>query len=177
MVRKAVETKKKVVKALKEKIDSANIIVLSDFRGVSVKEITELRKKLHADESEYKIVKNSLLKRAVEEAGFTGLDEHLAGPTGMLLGYKDPVQPLKSLVEFAAETEKGEIKVGIFEKAVIDQKAIAEIAKLPPKEVLLAKVIGGFQSPIRGFVNVLQGTLRKLVYALNAVKEKKGEVK
>ena len=173
---KAVETKKKVVEGLKEKISSASIMVLSDFRGVSAKQITELRKQLRSEESEYKIVKNTLLLRAIEAVGFKDLKEHLAGPTAMLLGYKDPVGPLKALVDFIKDNEKGGIKAGIFENNIIDKQALAEIAKLPPKEVLLAKVVGGFQAPIYGLVNVLQGTLRKLVYALNAVKEKK-EVK
>lgn len=174
MSTKAIEAKKKAVDGLKEKIGSATILVLSDYRGISVKAITELRKKLHTEESEYKIVKNTLLRRAAEAAGYQDLNEHLSGTTAVLLGYGDPVAPLKSLVDFFKESEKGEIRAGIFEKNIIDGKSLDEIAKLPPKEVLLSKVVGGFQAPIYGFVNVLQGTIRKLVYALNAVKEKKG---
>jgi large subunit ribosomal protein L10 len=174
MGEKAVAVKKKVVDGLKEKIDSASIIVLSDYRGVTVKQITELRKALRSEESEYKIVKNTLLHRAIEAAGFKDLKEHLEGPTAMLLGYKDPIGPLKALVEFVKDNEKGEIKAGIFEKAVIDKKSLTEIARLPSREELLAKVVGGMQAPIYGLVNVLQGTIRKLVYALNAVKDKKG---
>ncbi len=174
MVAKAVEKKKKAVEGLKEKIDSASVMVLSDYRGIRVKEITELRKKLRGEESELKIVKNTLLQRAVVAAGFEGLKEHLQGPIALLLGYKDPVAPLKALVDFIKENERGEIKAGVFEKEIIDTKQIAELAKLPPREVLLSKVVGGFQAPIYGLVNVLQGTIRKLVYALNAVKEKKG---
>lgn len=177
MGQKAVETKKRVVKDLKERIEQSSIVVLSDYRGVSVKQITELRKALHKSGSEFRIVKNTLIKRAAEAAGFQGLDEHLAGPTALLLGKEDPVGPLKTLVEFIKDNEKGEIKIGIFEKAVIDKKALAEIAKLPSREVLLARVVGGFQAPICGLVNTLAGTIRKLLYALNAVKDKKGEVK
>ena len=173
MVSKAVATKKKVVEALKEKIESASLVILSDYKGTSVKQITDLRKKLHMEESEYKIVKNTLLQRALEAAGIDNLDEHMAGPTAILLGYKDPVGSLKILVDFVKETEKGSIKAGIFDKAVTDKEALLQIAKLPSREVLLSKVVGGFQAPIYGFVNVLQGTLRKFVYVLNAVKEKK----
>lgn len=174
MSAQAVENKKKVVKELKEKIDSATVLVVSDYRKVTVKEITELRKKLRLDDAEYKVVKNTLFQRAVEDAGFKDLKEHMSGPVAVLFGYKEPVAPLKSLVEFVKDAEKGEIKVGIVEKTLVDSKAIAEIAKLPPREVLLSKVVGGFQAPIYGLVNVLQGTIRKLVYALNAVKDKKG---
>jgi large subunit ribosomal protein L10 len=168
---KVIEKKKQVVDQLKEKIDSANVLIISDYRGVSVKQITELRRKLYAQKSEFKIIKNTLLRRALEAAGFEKLNEHLAGPIGVLLGYQDPVEPLKALVDFIDENEKGEIKAGVVEKSLIDKKGIAEMAKLPPKEVLLAKVVGGFQAPIYGLVNCLQGNLRKLVYALNAIKD------
>lgn len=180
MNEKTLENKKKVVEELKEKIESASVLVLSDYRSVSVKEITKLRKTLYAEESEYKIYKNTMLQKAMEAAGFKELSEYLEGPTAVLFGYKDPVAPLKALVDFVKEVEKGEIKAGIIEKSFVDSKRILEVAKLPPKEVLLAKVVGGFQSPIYGFVNVLQGTIRKFVYALNAIVEKKkqeGEVK
>ncbi len=172
---KVMEKKSKVVDDLKQKIGSSSVLLISDYRGVTVKQITELRKKLRAEESEYKIVKNTLLRRAFSDAGLEQLNQHLQGPIGLLLGYKDPVGPLKALVEFMEEAEKGEIKVGLIEKAVVDSKGVKAMAKLPPKEVLLAKVVWGFQAPIYGLVNVLQGTIRKLVYALNAVKEKKAE--
>ena len=97
---KALARKKEVVDKLKEKIDLAKVIILSDYRGISVNKITELRKKLYKDKSEYTIVKNSLLQKALAAAGLSDLSEHLHGPTGMLLGYDEPVAPLKSLVEF-----------------------------------------------------------------------------
>jgi len=174
---KALTVKKKVVDGLKEKIESAKVVVLSDYRGVTVSQITELRKALHAEESEYKIVKNTLLHRALEAAGYKDFKEHLLGPTAILLGYKEAVGPVKTLVEFIKDSEKGSMKVGIFDKAVIDTKALEEISKLPSREELLAKVVGGMQAPIYGLVNVLQGTIRKLVYALNAVKEQKEKAK
>ncbi len=175
MATKAIQEKAKVVDNLKEKLDSASVVILSDYRRVTVKEITGLRKKLHAHGAELRIVKNTLLERAVDKAGFAELKEHIAGPTAVLLGYEEPVVSLKALVEFVKEIEKGEVKAGLLDKAFVDSKQIAEIAKLPPKEVLLAKVVGGLQAPIYGFVNVLQGTIRKLVYALSAVKDKKAQ--
>lgn len=174
MSTKAIEKKKKLVDALKEKIGSASVMVLVDYRATTVKEVTELRKKLRADESEYKIIKNTLLLRAMEAAGFEGLKEQLNGPTALLLGYKDPVKPLKTLVNYIEEIEKGAVKAGIFEKKVFDKKGMTQISKLPGKEVLLSQVVGSFQGPLYGIVNVLSGPIRKLVYALNAVREKKG---
>ncbi|MFH1576615.1 MAG: 50S ribosomal protein L10 [Candidatus Margulisiibacteriota bacterium] len=170
---KVVAKKKQLVDDLTEKISSASVLIISDYRGISVKEITELRRKLYSEKSEFKIVKNTLLSRALEAAGYEQLKEHLEGPTGVLLGYEDPVEPLKALVDFVDEIEKGKIKAGVIEKNVVDEKSLAEISKLPPKEVLLAKVVGGFQAPIYGLVNCLQGNIRKLVYALVAVKDKK----
>lgn len=174
---KILKKKREVVDDLKKKIDSASVLAVSDYRGISVKQVTELRRKLRPEESEFRIIKNTLLRRAFESAGYEKLNEHLQGPTGLLLGYKDPVGPLKALVDFMEEAEKGEIKAGMVEKTLVDRKGIAELAKLPPKEVLIAKVVGGFQAPIYGLVNCLQGNIRKLVYALNAIREKKGEVK
>lgn len=172
---KDVEKKKKIVKELKEKIDSVNLLVISDYRRVSVKEITELRKQLRDQDAEYKIVKNTILQRAIDEAGFPNLKDYLTGPVAVLFGYKEPVSPLKVLVDFIKDHEKVEIKAGIIERSFVDSKAILEIAKLPPKDVLLSKVAGGFQAPMYGLVNVLQGTIRKLVYAFNAIKDKKAQ--
>ncbi|MFH1826632.1 MAG: 50S ribosomal protein L10 [bacterium] len=171
---KAIEKKKKLVSELKEKIEAATVMVISDYRGLTVKQITELRKKLYGEESELRIFKNTIISRAVDEAGYAELKEHLSGPVALLLGYKDPVGPVKALVEFVTEIEKGAIKAGMMEKTLVDLKKIEEISKLPAKEVLIAKAVGGFQAPIYGFVNVLAGTMRKFLYALNAVKEKKG---
>jgi large subunit ribosomal protein L10 len=171
--KKVLDKKKQLVKELKEKIDSANALVISEYRGITVKDITELRRKLFAERSEFKVVKNTLLGRALAEAGFGKLKDHLSGPIGVLLGYEDPVAPVKTLVNFIAEIEKGEIKAGVVEKVVVDKGRIGDLAKLPTREELLAKVVGGLQSPIYGLVNCLQGNIRKLVYALNAVREKK----
>ncbi|NQT29736.1 MAG: 50S ribosomal protein L10 [Candidatus Saganbacteria bacterium] len=174
---KVIEKKKRVVDQLKEKIESASVLIVSNYRGITVKEITSLRRKLYAQDSEYKIIKNTLLKKALEASGLSELTEHLSGPTGLLLGYKDPVAPLKSLVEFIDEIEKGEVKIGVVEKTVVDNKSIADLAELPSREVLLAKIVGGLSSPLYGLVNVLQGNIRNLVYALSAVKDKKDKDK
>ncbi|MFH1542212.1 MAG: 50S ribosomal protein L10 [bacterium] len=172
---KVVDRKKKVVEALQEKIDSASIIVLTDYRGISVKQVTEFRKALYKNDSEYKVVKNTLLRRAMEAAGHAELNEHIVGPTALLLGYKDPVEPVKALVDFVAEIEKGEIKAGLMEKKIVDSKGIESISKLPSREELIAKMVSGFNAPLYGLVNVLAGSMRKLVYALNAVKDKKAQ--
>ena len=170
---KVLAKKQEAVSQLQEKISAAKVLIISDYRKVNVKEMTALRRKLVKEKSELKIVKNTLLKRALAACGYTGLDQHLSGPTAVLFGYEDPIVPLKLLVEYVEEIEKGELRGGLVEGIVVDQKEIAALSKLPPKEILIAKVIGGFKSPLYGLVNVLQGNIRKLVYALNAIREKK----
>ena len=170
---KIIEKKKQKVAELQEKLDSASVIVVSGYRGFTVKEITELRKNLRNDESELKIYKNTLIERAMDGAGFSDLKEHLSGPVALLLGYKDPVMPLKTLVNFVNDNEKGEIKAGVIEKAIVKKEQVLEVAKLPSREKLLGKVVGSLQSPLYGLVNVLQGTIRNLVYALNDLAKKK----
>jgi large subunit ribosomal protein L10 len=146
-------------------------MVLSDYRGFTVKEITELRRKLRAEDSELHIIKNTLIERAATESGYEGLKDSLKGSTAVLLGYRDALSPLKVLVKFIKETEKGGIRAGVVEKTLLSQKDLGELAKLPPKEVLIGKLVGGLKSPLFGLVNVLQGPIRKLVYALNAIKD------
>lgn len=175
MSAKAIAIKKKVVDELKEKLKKSNLFVLSDYKGFSVKDLTQLRRKLRPANSELKVIKNTLVKRAVKDVGYQGLDPYLEGSTVVLLGYGDPVVPLKVMVDHLKEIEKGEIRAGVVDGAVFSQKDLQEIAKLPSREVLIAKVVGGIKSPLYGLVNVLNGPLRKLVYALNAIKEKKSQ--
>ncbi|OGC23228.1 50S ribosomal protein L10 [candidate division WOR-1 bacterium RIFOXYB2_FULL_42_35] len=166
--------KKQQVADLKIKIEKAKVLVLSDYRTFNVQEITELRKSLYKDQSELRVFKNTILEKALKECGIESFAEHLHGPTAVLFGYGDPVLPLKSLVEFFKDIEKGAVKAGVVEGSVVDNKQLTVIAKLPTREVLLAKVVGSLQAPISGFVRVLQGPINKLVYALSAIKDAKG---
>ncbi len=174
MSEKAMAVKSKVVDELKENISRSNLVVVTDYLGYSVKQMTELRKKLRAENAEMTVVKNTLIERAVVASGLDDLKGHLKGPTVVVLGYKDAVTPLKVLVKYIKDAEKGAIRAGSVDKKVFGQKDLEAISKLPSREILLAKVVGGLQSPITGFVNVLQGPVRKLVYALDAIKAKKG---
>ncbi|MFA6431936.1 MAG: 50S ribosomal protein L10 [Candidatus Margulisiibacteriota bacterium] len=174
MSEKAIAVKSKVVAELQEKIERSNVLLIADYLKFSVKDITLLRKALRKEESELTVVKNSLLERALAGAGFDTLKEFLKGSTVLLLGYKDAVTPIKVFAKFIKETEKGDIRAGIVEKGVFNKAQLNEMAKLPSKEILIGKVVGGFKAPLFGIVNVLQGPIRKLVYALNEIKEKKG---
>ena len=174
MSEKAIAEKKKVVADLKEKISRATVMVVSDYHGYSVKQITELRKKLRSEEAEIRIIKNTLLERAVEESGFSQLKDQLKGSTALLLGYKDAVTPLKILVKFIKDNEKGAIRAGVVDKSLFGANELTEMSRLPSREVLIGQVVGGFKAPLYGLANVLSGPIRKLVYALDAINKKKG---
>ena len=174
MSEKAIAVKSKVVAELQEKIEKSNVVLIADYLKFSVKDITILRKALRKEESELTVVKNSLLERALSGAGYDNLKEYLKGSTVLLLGYKDAVTPIKVFVKFIKDNDKGDIRAGIVDKGVFKKAELNEIAKLPSKDELIGKVVGGFKSPLFGLVNVLQGPIRKLVYALNEIKEKKG---
>lgn len=174
MSEKAIAEKQKKVDELKEKISRSSIMVISDYLGFSVKQITELRKKLHAEDAEYRVVKNTFIERAVASTAMEPLKDHLGGSSALLIGYKDAVAPLKTLVKFIRDNEKGKIRAGVMDENIFGDKELTEISKLPSREVLLSKVVGGLQAPVYGLVNVLQGSIRKLVYALDAVKKQKG---
>lgn len=167
------EAKKKVVEEIKIRLQKIQGAVLTDYRGLNVAEVTELRAKLRDAGIEFKVLKNTLTRIAANEVGLEGLDPYLEGPTAIAFGLEDPVAPAKILAEFAKTHKALEIKAGILANKVIDGASVEALADLPPREVLLAKLLGAVQSPMYGFVGSLQGILRNFVYVLDAVKEKK----
>ena len=172
MKEQVLQGKKQVVEEIKEKVNKAQTVVVVDYRGLNVEEITELRKKYREAGVEYKVYKNTMMRFAFKDTGFEEFNQFLTGPNAVAFGYDDPVQAAKISHEFAKDHEKFEVKAGIVDGKIIDLEEIKELASLPSREVLIAKVLGGFNAPITGFVNVLQGNIRNLVYALNAIKEK-----
>nr|WP_154481943.1 50S ribosomal protein L10 [Anaerosalibacter bizertensis] len=163
--------KKGIVEEIKEKVDKAQSVVLVDYRGLKVDELNKLRSKCREAGVDYKVYKNTLMRFAFKESGFEDFNEFLAGPNAVAFGYNDPVQAAKIIHEFSKEHDNLEIKAGIVDGNIIDINEIKELANLPSREVLIAQTLGGLNGPISGFVNVLQGNLRNLVYALNAIKE------
>lgn len=172
---KILEQKKQVVQELTEKVKSAQSIVLADYRGLTVEQDTALRNALRAAGVEYKVVKNTLTSLAMKANGLEGLDSYLNGPTAMAISSTDAVAPAKVLSEYAKKYEKLELKAGVVEGNVIDVNGIKALAELPSREVLISKMLGSFNAPITGLVNVLNGNIRGLVVALNAIAEQKAE--
>jgi large subunit ribosomal protein L10 len=165
--------KQQNVQEIKDKIDKAQSIVLVDYRGLSVAEVTELRSRYRNAGVDYKVYKNSMMEFAFKEAGLEEFAEFLKGPNAIAFGYEDPVSAAKITSEFAKTNNKLEIKAGIVDGKIIDVKGVNDLAELPPREVLIAQVLGGFNAPIQGFANVLQGTIRGLAVVLNAIAEQK----
>lgn len=173
MKEQKLQAKEAVVSGVKEKIEKAQSVVLLDYRGLTVQEVTSLRDQMRSAGIEYKVIKNTMLARAANELGITGTEELFQGPTACAFGYADPAAPAKILVDFIKKVKKTEIKGGVLEGKVVGIDQIKYLAELPPKEVLVAKLLGTLNAPITNFVGVLAGVPRAFVCALAAIKEQK----
>jgi large subunit ribosomal protein L10 len=165
--------KEKKVEEIKTNLQDSKVIVLTDYRGLTVTEINELRRILKEEGVQYKVVKNTLTRLAVRELGLNGLEPYLQGPTAIAYGYDDPVVPVKLLVKFSRGNEHLEIKGGFLEKDILNEEELRQIARLPSRDVLLAKTLACFQAPLAGMLSVLQGNMRNLVSVLHAIGEQK----
>lgn len=162
------------VEEIRQQLEESQAVFVTDYRGLTVSELTTLRRQLREVGTEYKVVKNTLTRRAAAEIDADALDPLLVGPTAVAFAREDAVATAKALNDFAKESRILEIRGGLLEGKLLTFDDVQALADLPPREVLLGQVVGGIQAPIAGFVSVLQGTLRNLVYALNAVREQKG---
>ena len=170
---KVLEEKKAAVAQLAEKLRNAKAGVILDYKGITVDNDTKLRHKLREAGVEYAVIKNTLMRFASNEVGFEQLDEHLNGTTALALSMTDAVAPAKLICEFSKENDDIlQIKAGFVEGRCIDKAEVKALSALPSKEVLIAKTLGSLNAPISGLVNVLNGNLRALVIALNAVAAK-----
>nr|WP_319487437.1 50S ribosomal protein L10 [uncultured Caproiciproducens sp.] len=169
---KILEQKKQVVAALAENLKAACTGILVDYKGITVAQDTKLRKELREAGDEYMVVKNTLLRLALKDAGIDGLDHVLEGTTAIAISKDDYVSSAKILAKFAETSKKFELKAGFVDGGAISADGVKELASLPAKEVLVAQVLGGLNAPITGFVTVLNGTIKGLVVALNAIAEK-----
>ena len=166
------EAKQQVITEVKEDLSNAKAAIVTDYRGLNVEQITNLRRALRAANVKYIVVKNTLASRAAHELGYEALDSYLEGPTAIAYGFEDPVAPAKVLVDFAKDNEKLDVKGGLLEGALIDPVRIKALADLPPRDQLLAQVAGAFAAPMTSFAGAAQGLLRKFVGTLDAVRVK-----
>ncbi len=162
--------KQETVTALVGRLKRAPTVYLADFTGLNVAKATELRRRLRAAGVEYVVVKNTLARRALDAAEVSGLSEHLAGPTALVLAGADPVGAARVLAEFARENEKPAIRVGLVEGKALSTDQVKRLATLPSRPELLAQLGGAFQAPMAGFLGAMQGLLQMMVGALEALR-------
>lgn len=167
------QQKEQQVAELTEKMKTATVGVLVDYCGLTVEEVTELRKKLRESKVDYRVYKNSVLRFASQNSGYGDMAKFYDGPNAIAISQDDAVAPAKILVEFAKTHPKIEIKAGFLDGKVATAKDIEALATLPSREEMLSKILGGFNAPVSGLANVLQATIRSVVYALSAYAEKK----
>lgn len=175
MVKIIREEKRKAVEELTEKFKKVKGLYFTDYKGLDVLSMTELRRRLKEKGIEYKVVKNTLARVAAKNAGLEEITEFFNGPVALAFGYEDPIIPVKVIKEFSDKHEKNLpiLKAGWVEGKVFDEEDVKKLSKIPSKEKLMQETIGVLIGPIFGFVNILEGMLSSLVFTLEAIKSKK----
>ncbi len=172
-VRESRVAKRAKIDALREKFEQAEHVVFTDYRGVTVSEITALRSKLYEKDTRYHVVKNNLCKILLQELSIEGFDEQLSGPTAIAFLPKDPSDGIKEIVSFAKDAPV-EVKGGYIDGEKLEADEVVRISALPSRDILIAQLMNGVQGNTIKLVSVLQAVPRSLVYALKAIQEQKG---
>jgi large subunit ribosomal protein L10 len=167
------EVKQQIIEDLHARFAKSATIVVTDYKGLNVAAMNDLRGKLRESNIEYRVVKNTLLIRAAEDTEIELIKDHFKGPSAVAISYDDPVAPAKVLTQFAKDNDKLEIKVGVLNGKVLDVKAIQALATLPPREVLLAQFLSALNAVPTSFVRALAEVPRGLVNVLAAIKDQK----
>ncbi|MCR8745945.1 50S ribosomal protein L10 [Romboutsia lituseburensis] len=161
-MRKAIEVKSHVVAEIVEKLQKSSAAVVVDYKGLTVEEVTELRKKMREAGVEYKVYKNTLVRLAAKEVGIEQFnDELLVGTNAIAFGYEDPVAPARILKEFMDSHPKMQLKMGVVEGEFYNETQIAELASIPSREVLLAKLLGSLKAPVSNFAYLIDAIAKK----------------
>jgi large subunit ribosomal protein L10 len=168
--------KERVVSRLKDKLAQAKSLFLTDFTGLNVEEMNELRKNFREKKVEYRVAKNSLIRLAVQQTGLEGISDHLEGPTGLVLGYDDPSVPAKVLYDLRKKIEKPKIKVFWMEGKLFGEKELERLARLPSREILFGQILTNLNSPMANLVGTLQGVLRNFTGLIDALQKAKSKV-
>lgn len=166
------EEKGQIIEEIRSIMAGSKVAIVTHYRGLTVAELTDLRRKMRQAGAEYRVVKNTLAKRAAKGTGFENLEGLLSGPTGLATS-KDPVAPAKVLAEFAKGNPKLVLLGGVLDGKMLTPEGIQELAKLPSREVLLAQLMGVMNGPIRGFVTVLSQVPASFVRVLDQIRQHK----
>jgi len=161
---KILKEKQAQVAELAEKMNQSKLILLTEYRGINVEDVTALRANLRKANAEYCVIKNNITRRALQACNIEDLEEQLAGPVAVILGHEDYLEPLKAVYAYAKEHDFYKIKGGVIDGKVVSTKELITLAKLPSREVLIAKLAGS-----------LLGNITKLAVALNQVQQQKAE--
>ncbi|HXI66290.1 MAG TPA: 50S ribosomal protein L10 [Gemmatimonadales bacterium] len=167
--------KQETVTALAARLKRTTTLYVTDFTGLDVAKMTQLRRRLRQAGTDFVVVKNTLARRALGDAQVPGLEDHLAGPTGLVLAGADPVAAAKVLADFAREFEKPAIKVGLVDGKAVTPAQVKRLASLPPRLELLSQLGGTLQAPMASFAGALNGVLMNMVGALEALRAKRAD--
>jgi len=167
--------KEQELASLKEKMARANQIVVADHTGINVADLTQLRRKLREAKSEFRVSKNTLLKLAVKNSDLAVLDEHFSGPTAIIFGYDDPSVPAKIVYDSIKDKEKPRFKAYYSNGKVYGIDVLKKIAELPPRNVVIAMLIGTVQGPISQFIMVLDAATREFIGTLDSLAKQRAE--
>ena len=164
--------KKEIISELKEKIAKTGFAVITDHRGLTMSELTELRNRLFKNDADYKIAKNTLIKIAIKDTNLAELDSLLEGPTALLLGYGDPSECAKTYVEFTKEIEKGDIRGGLLDGKLLTKQEIKTFAALPSKSVLLGQIAGLLVANTQSIAGTFESLIRDIALLAEEVAKK-----
>lgn len=163
------EKKETVINELAGNLSKCAVAITTDYRGMSAKEMVQLRKQLHTQGVEYKVIKNTLARFAAEKAGVKGLEQFFSGPMAIAISYDDPVKPAKIISDhIKAANSVLKIKGGVLGNKILTVADISNLARIPSREILLSQLLGSMKSPIQSFHFVISAPMRGLVTALNA---------
>lgn len=169
------EEKKEVVAVLKDSFSNAKAVVLTDYKGLTVEEMSEARKKFREVNVEYRVIKNTLAKIAADDTQIGVARDHFEGPVGIAVGYDDPVVVAKSVLAYSKDNEKFQVKCGVIEGSFLEENELKKIAILPSRDGLLSMLAGAFSAPVSKLAAGLNATVTRFGYALEALKAKKNE--
>jgi len=165
--------KGQVITDLREKFSKARSVVFTDYKGMTVAEMTDLRRMLNSSSIDYSVVKNTLAKIASQDTGFSVAQDAFTGPVGIAIGYDDPVLAVKKVLDFVKKNEKLQVKGAVVEGQLYGPKDLKAIAELPSREVLLSMLAGAFQAPLSKLAGALSATVTGFAYAVESLKSKK----
>ncbi len=171
MATKAFKSEK--IDAIKAKIEKAQVAVITEYKGLTVEDITKLRREIQKNGGDYMVTKNTLAKIAVKGTEYEALAEKMTGPIALAFGFEDPVSPAKAVVKFIKESKKGAIVGAVLEGKLMTEAETRALAELPSKEELYAKMLGSINSPASGIVGSINAVMAQLTRAMAAVRDQK----